>query len=356
MPIDPDRLNALLGKVVGDIGGAMSAALVAVGDELGLYRALAKGPATSTQLAQRASVSERMVREWLLNQAAGGYIEYSPAEGGSGEYSMTPEQVAAFADEESPAFMGGAFDIITSAYADAPKVAEAFRSGKGLPWGAHSTCLFCGTERFFAANYRANLVGSWLPALGGVVEKLRKGARVADVGCGHGASTILMAQAFPDSVFVGMDFHAPSIDCASSRAQRAGVKNAAFVTADAASFPAESGGKGYDLITTFDCVHDMGDPLGCAKRVAACLAPGGTWMIVEPAAGDTVESNLNPVGRVFSAASTMICVPASMATGGPALGACAGQKRIERLVREAGFTSFRRAAETPFNFVFEVRK
>jgi 2-polyprenyl-3-methyl-5-hydroxy-6-metoxy-1,4-benzoquinol methylase len=353
MPIDPDRLNALLGKVVGDIGGAMSSALTRMGDQLGLFRALASGPATSAQLAQRAGVAERMVREWLLNQAASGYIEYDPA---AGAFSMTPEQVAAFADETSPAFMGGAFDIIASVHTDAPAIAEAFRSGKGLPWGAHSSCLFCGTERFFAASYRANLIDAWLPALTGVVEHLRKGATVADVGCGHGASTLLMARAFPKSVFIGMDFHEPSIACARARAEKAGLRNVTFQVADATSFPAASSGKGYDLVTTFDCLHDMGDPVGCARRVRETLAESGVWMIVEPAAGDTVESNLNPVGRVFSAASTMICVPASMATGGPALGACAGEKRIGRVVSEGGLTKFRRAAETPFNFVFEAKR
>lgn len=351
MAIDPDRLNALLGKVVGDIGGAMSAALTRIGDQLGLFRALARGPATSTQLAQRTGLAERMVREWLLNQAAGGYIEYDHA---AGTYQMTPEQVAAFADEGSPAFMCGAFDVIASVHTDAPAVTEAFRTGKGLPWGAHSSCLFCGTERFFAATYRANLIDAWLPSLRGMVGRLRAGAAVADVGCGHGASTLLMAQAFPGSSFVGVDFHEPSIACARARADKAGVRNAAFHVADAASFPAAPSGKGYDLVATFDCLHDMGDPVGCARRVRETLAADGLWMIVEPAAGDTVESNLNPVGRVFSAASTMICVPASMATGGPALGACAGQERIGEVVSRGGFTSFRRAAETPFNYVFEA--
>ncbi len=353
MALNPDRLNALLGSVVGDIGSAMSAALTRIGDQLGLFRALAESPATSAQLAQRTGLSERMVREWLLNQAASGYIDYAPA---TATYSMSPEQAALFADDQSPAFMCGAFDIIASVHTDAPAVTDAFRSGKGLPWGAHSACLFCGTERFFAASYRANLIDAWLPSLTGIVDRLRAGATVADVGCGHGASTVIMAQAFPKSTFIGMDFHEPSIECARARAQKAGLKNITFQTADAGSFPAAPGGNGYDLITTFDCLHDMGDPVACARRVAATLAKGGSWMIVEPAAGDTVESNLNPVGRVFSAASTMICVPASMATSGPALGACAGQKRIGAVVTDGGLKSFRRAAETPFNFIFEAKK
>jgi 2-polyprenyl-3-methyl-5-hydroxy-6-metoxy-1,4-benzoquinol methylase len=291
-----------------------------------------------------------MVREWLLNQAAGGYIEYDAK---SKRFSMTPEQAAAFADDTGPAFMGGAFDIIGSVHRDESKVTQAFRSGKGLPWGEHDACLFCGTERFFAANYRANLIDSWIPAIDGLQERLRRGAHVADVGCGHGASTVLMAKAFPESKFVGLDFHAPSIECAARRASEAGVRNVQFKVADAASFPTPPGG--YDFVACFDCLHDMGDPTGCATQIRMALKPDGIWMIVEPAAADTVEGNLNPVARVFSAASTMICVPASMAFNGPALGACAGAARIREVVTKGGFGKFKIAAQTPFNFVFDAR-
>lgn len=352
MPVDQQKLNELLGKVVGDFGAAMSAALVSIGDRLGLYSSLASlGKATPAALAARAKVNERLAREWLLNQAAGGYIEYDRA---TGAFWMTDEQIAAFADESGPAFMLGGYNIIASIHRDEPKVAQAFTSGKGLPWGDHDSCLFCGTERFFASTYRASLVDSWIPALTGVRAKLQAGARVADVGCGHGASTIIMARAFPKSTFVGLDFHPASIACAAKRAADAGLKNVRFEQADATSFPAPTGG--YDFIACFDCLHDMGDPVGCAKRVHASLAPGGAWMVVEPAAGDTVEENLNPVGRVFSAASTMICVPASQAFGGPALGACAGPKRIHEVMKAGGFASPRLATATPFNHVHEALK
>ncbi|MCA9288070.1 MAG: methyltransferase domain-containing protein [Phycisphaerales bacterium] len=347
MQIDPDRLNELLFKIVGDMGAAMSAALVSLGDRLGLYRHLAEsGKATSKDLAGRAKVDERMTREWLLNQAASGYVSYDEA----GDcYFLTPEQRAAFADDSGPASMLGAFDIIESMHKDVGKVGEAFKSGGGLPWGGHDTCLFCGTERFFASGYRANLVGSWIPALGGVEQRLRDGAEAADVGCGHGASTVLMAAAFPKSRFVGYDFHEPSINCARERAKAAGIGNVRFEVADATSFPSPGGG--FDLVACFDCVHDMADPVGCARHVKKSLRKGGTWMVVEPAAGDTVASNLNPVGRVFSAASTMICVPASQAGGGPALGACAGAKRIHDVMRRGGFEIPRIATTTPFNHI-----
>ncbi len=353
MAVDMQKLEALLGRVVGDVGGATSAVLVSVGDALGLYRVLARGPMTSAQLAGEAGVNERMVREWLLNQAASGYITYMGGGEGAGKYSLTPEQAMAFADAEGPAFMMGAFDIIQSLHRDYGKILEAFRSGKGLAWGAHDSCLFCGTERFFAASYRANLVGSWLASLEGVVSRLEAGARVADVGCGHGASTILMARAFPKSRFSGFDNHAPSIGCARARAEGAGLKNITFDVADATRFDAPSGG--YDLVCCFDCLHDMGDPVHTAARAREALAKGGTWMVVEPAAGDTVEENLNPVSRVFSAASTAICVPASMHTNGPALGACAGPKRLIETIRAGGFEHVRIAARTPFNLILEAR-
>ena len=349
MSLDMNKLNALLGQVVGDVGAAMSSALVLVGDRLGLYRALASGPQTPDEVASRAGCSGRMVREWLLNQAAGGYVMYDP---GSGTYSMTPQQVAAFADEKGPASMLGAFQIITSVHRDIDKIEEAMRSGKGMPWGAHDACLFCGTERFFAAGYRANLIDSWLPALNGVVEKMKKGAAVADIGCGHGASTILMAKAFGASKFDGFDFHAPSIACAQQRAAEAGASNVKFAVADAARFAPSTGM--YDVVACFDCLHDMTDPVACAKSVKASLKPGGVWMVVEPAAADTVEGNCNPVARVFSAASTAICVPASMAGNGPALGACAGPAKIQEVIRAGGFRSVRIATQTPFNLIYEA--
>ena len=348
MPVNEDKMMSLLHALVGDMGAAMSAALVTLGDKLGLYRALAMGPMTPETLAEKTGLAPRMVREWCLNQAAGGYVTYA----GDGNYSMTPEQAAALADDASPFNVIGGFDIIASVHRDEPKVEQAFRDGKGLPWGAHDGCLFCGTERFFAASYRGNLIGAWIPALEGVEAKLKKGAAVADVGCGHGASTILMAQAFPQSKFIGFDSHGPSIDCAARRAKEAGLKNVAFRMADATSFSSDGG---FDLVACFDCLHDMADPAGCARHVKRSLKPGGTWMVVEPAAGDTVESNLNPVGRVFSAASTMICVPASMAGGGPALGACAGEQKLSEVIKSGGFTSCRKATATPFNMVLEAR-
>lgn len=353
MSVDMQALEALLGRVVGDVGAATSAVLVTIGDKLGLYKALAERPRTSAQLASATGTNERMVREWLLNQAAGGYVTYHAAGPHAGSFGLTPEQAMAFAQPDGPAFMLGAFDIILSLHRDQPKIAEAFRTGTGLPWGAHDACLFCGTERFFASTYRGNLVQSWIPTLDGLPERLRAGARVADVGCGHGASTVLMAKAFPASTFVGYDFHEPSIKCARARAADAGVANVRFETVDATGYPTPEGG--FDLVCCFDCLHDMGDPVGCARHVKTSLKPGGSWMVVEPAAGDTVEENLNPVSRVFSAASTAICVPASLATGGPALGACAGPRQITQTIRAGGFESVRITTRTPFNLVFEAR-
>jgi 2-polyprenyl-3-methyl-5-hydroxy-6-metoxy-1,4-benzoquinol methylase len=348
--INEAKLNEFMGKAVGDMGAALSAALVVIGDRLGLYKAMAKsGPLTPTQLAERTGTVERYVREWLDNQAAGGYVAYDPA---TGRYELPPEQALALAEEGSPAFIPGAFQIIAATSAAEPRVSERFKSGGGLEWGDHHACLFEGTERFFRPGYVANLVGSWLPSLTGVVEKLRTGASVADVGCGLGASTILMAQSFPKSHFVGFDYHEGSVQKARERATAAGVNGQVrFETAKSTEYP----GRGYDLVAHFDCLHDMADPLGAARHVRETLAPGGSWMIVEPFAGDRPEENHNPVGRVFYAASTMLCVGVSLAAKGPALGAQAGEARIRELVSAAGFKSFRRAAQTPFNLVYEAR-
>ena len=348
MAIDEAKLNAFMGKAVGDIGAALSAALVVIGDKLGLYKALAESAATPGELAKRTGTVERYVREWLNNQAAGGYVTYHPP---TGRYSLPEEQALALAVEGSPAFVPGAFQVIAACFAAQERIADCFRSGKGMEWGEHHACLFEGTERFFRPGYAANLVSSWLPALEGVVAKLRKGASVADVGCGLGASTILMAQAFPEAKFVGFDSHEGSIRAARERARAAGVDGRVrFEVARATDYP----GTGYDLVAHFDCLHDMADPIGAARHVRETLAPGGAWMIVEPFAGDRVEENLNPVGRVFYGASTMLCVPTSLAGQGPALGAQAGEARLREVVQAAGFRAFRRATETPFNLIFEA--
>lgn len=323
---------------------------MSIGDELGLYKALHEdGPQTPAQLAKKTKTSERYVREWLNSQAAGGYVTYDEK---AKLYSLSPEQAMALADESSPAFMAGAFQVINAAYRAQRRIAENFKSGKGLDWGEHDPCLFAGTERFFKPNYVANLVANWIPALDGVKAKLEKGGKVADVGCGHGASTILMAKAFPKSKFTGFDAHGPSIEAARKRAKEAGVSaNCSFEVATATDFP----GDGYDLVCHFDCLHDMGDPVAAAQHVKKALAKDGTWMLVEPFAHDDDHKNHNVVGRVFYAASTMICVPASLAHEGAALGAQAGEKRLSEVASKAGFKKFRRAAETPFNLVLEGR-
>lgn len=349
MAVDQEKLEQFMGKAVGDIGSALSAVLVRVGDRLGLYKALAEAEATPAELARRTGTHERYVREWLGNQAAGGYVAYDAA---TGRYSLPPEQAFALAEEGSPAFIPGAFDVIAAVFKSQERLMDAFRSGKGIDWCDHDSSLFVGTERFFRPGYAANLVSSWLPALDGVVEKLSDGAEVADIGCGHGASTILMAQAFPKSRFIGFDYHSKSVSTARDRASAAGLGDRVrFEVARSTDFPGED----YDLVTFFDSLHDMGDPPGAAKHVRERLNDDGTWMIVEPQAGDRVEDNLNPVGRVFYAASTMICVPASIAQDGPALGAQAGQARLEDAVKSGGFTRVRRATETPFNMVLEAR-
>lgn len=348
--VDESKLNEFMQRAVTDIGAAMSAALVLIGDRLGLYRALAAaGPQTPEGLAEITGTHERYVREWLANQAAGGYVTYEPQ---TGCYAIPPEQALALADDKSTVFLPGAFQIIAAAFAAAPRIEEAFCTGEGVDWCDHHAHLYEGTERFFRPNYAGHLVSSWIPSLDGVEEKLRRGARVADVGCGHGASTVLMAQSYPQSRFVGFDYHHLSVEAARRRAADAGVGDRVhFHVGESTDFP----GQAFDLVCNFDSLHDMGDPLGAARHVREILAEGGTWMIVEPFAGDRVEDNLNPVGRVYYAASTMICVPASLAHDGPALGAQAGEARLRELITSAGFGRFRRVAETPFNIVYEAR-
>lgn len=348
--VNEAKLQEFMGKAVGDIGAAMNAALVRIGDELGLYRELSKGgPMTPTELAKRTGTAERYIREWLNAQAANGFVTYDAA---AKLFSLSPEQALALADDGSPVFIPGAFQVIAAVFKAQQRMIDNFKSGKGLDWGEHDACLFAGTERFFRPGYAANLVSSWIPALDGVKAKLEKGGSIADVGCGHGASTILMAKAFPKAEVVGFDAHAASIEAARARAKAEGLAGRCrFEVARSTDYP----GKGYDLVAHFDCLHDMGDPVGAAKHVKKTLAADGTWMIVEPFAHDESEKNHNPIGRVFYAASTMICVPASLAHEGAALGAQAGEKRIREVVTGAGFKRFRRATETPFNLVLEAR-
>jgi SAM-dependent methyltransferase len=349
MTVDETKLNEFLGKAVGDLGAAMSAALILVGDRLGLYRELAKGAVTSAELAKRTGTNERYVREWLGNQGAGGYVQFDPA---SDEWSLSEEQALCLTDPNGPVDMPGAYNIVEATFHALDQTLENFKSGNGMEWGEHHPCLFEGTERFFRAGYHASLIGSWLPALDGVVDKLQSGAKVADVGCGHGASTILMALTYPDSQFVGYDYHAESITVAGEKATAAGASNAKFEVADAVSYE----GKGFDLIAFFDCLHDMGDPVSVARHARQAMNDDGTAMIVEPFANDRVQDNLNPVGRVMYGASTQICVPVSLARNGPALGAQAGEARLRDVVVDGGgFTRFRRATETPFNLVLEAR-
>ncbi|MGX5734663.1 class I SAM-dependent methyltransferase [Bosea thiooxidans] len=348
---DPQKLDALVGRLVGDVGASVTGALIVLGDQLGLYKAMADGePVSAAALAEKTGCKERYVREWLAAQAAAGYVDYDE---GSDRFSLSPEQMVAFADEGSPAFFAGAFEVVQSMWVDEPKVEEAFRSGSGLGWHEHSKCLFRGTERFFRPGYNAHLTTEWIPALEGVHDKLTKGATVADVGCGHGASTILMAQAYPNSRFFGFDYHGPSIERAREAAEKAGVgERIVFERASAKDFPAQ----GYDLVAMFDCLHDMGDPVGAGHHVRETLAGDGTWMIVEPFAHDKLKDNLNPVGRIYYGASTMICTPASLSQEvGLGLGAQAGEVRLRKVALDAGFSRFRRATETPFNMVFEAR-
>jgi 2-polyprenyl-3-methyl-5-hydroxy-6-metoxy-1,4-benzoquinol methylase len=345
--IQPQKLEALLGTMINELGAAANAALVILGDKLGLYGALAQGAATPGELARRTGTNERYVREWLSAQAASGFVTFEPS---TGLFSLSPEQAAILANEQSPVFMMGGFQSLAAVYHSEPKLTEAFRSGAGIPWGAHCSCLFCGTERFFRTGYRAHLLGEWLPALDGVVDRLKVGgARVADVGCGHGASTILMAEAYPRAQFVGFDVHEPSIRTA--REQAGSIGNLRFEVATAHDFAGE-----YDLVTMFDALHDMGDPVGAARRAREVLKPGGVLMLVEPMAADRLQDNFNPVGRSFYAFSTSFCVPGSMSQPvAAALGAQAGEAKLRDVAREAGFTRFRRAAQTPFNMVLEAR-
>ena len=349
--VDVDKLMGFVFQAVGEVGATLNTALVVMGDRLGLYKALADaGPLTPAELAKRTGTAERYTREWLNAQAAGGYVTYDPD---SGRYTLPVEHAIALTDESSPAYLPGLFQTAFGSVLDAPRITEAAKTGEGFGWHAHGHDVFDGCERFFRPGYNANLVPAWLPALDGVVDKLQRGATVADVGCGHGASTILMAQAFPASTFTGSDYHEGSITAARERAAKAGVGDRVqFEIAPAASYA----GTGYDLVTMFDCLHDMGDPVGAARHVRQSLADDGTWLIVEPFAGDRVEENLNPVGRAYYGFSTLLCTPASLSQEvGLALGAQAGEARIRDVVTRGGLTRFRRVAETPFNIVYEAR-
>lgn len=349
--IDNQRLHDLVGRAINDFGATYHSALVVLGDQLGLYQALAgSGGLTPAGLANATHTSERYVREWLNAQAAGGYIDFDPL---TERYSMSPEQALLLADENSPMFVVGGFEAAVAAVGVQPRLVDAFRTGEGIGWHEHGEALFGGVERFFRSGYAQNLVPEWIPALSGVEDRLLAGARVADVGCGHGAATIQLAQAYPRSTFVGFDYHESSIQIARSRAEAAGVADRVrFEVARADDYP----GGGFDLVTMFDCLHDLGDPLGAARHVRSTLAADGTWMIVEPNASDRVEENLHPIGRAFYGGSTFMCTPNSLSQEvGLALGAQAGEARIQEVVRGAGFSSFRRAAQTPFNLIFEAK-
>ena len=350
MEIDQDKLMDFLHRFVGDLGGTMAAGNVLVGDRLGLYRALAGGPLQPDELADRTGTVTRYVDEWLRGQAAGGYVEYDPR---TGTYWLTPEQAFALTNPDGGVYAPGAFVLALGALKAVPRITEAFRSGAGMGWHEQDGDVFTGCEQFFRPGYIANLIPSWIPALDGVEDKLRAGATVADIGCGLGASTILLAQEYPNSRFTGSDYHDESIEMARKHAGEAGVADrVSFEAASASTFS----GSGYDLAATFDCLHDMGDPLAAARHIRQALKPDGTWLIVEPMAADDVAGNLNPVGRVYYSASTLLCVPNALSqSGGYALGAQAKEAAIRQVITDAGFTRFRRAAETPFNLVYEVR-
>jgi 2-polyprenyl-3-methyl-5-hydroxy-6-metoxy-1,4-benzoquinol methylase len=350
-PINEDKMNAFLGKVVGDFGAALSSSLVYIGQKLGLYKALAQAASvTPAELAQRTSTNERYVREWLINQAASGYVDYDAA---SGRYSLSPEQAMALTDESSPFYVGGGFYVVKAMTNAVSRIEDSFKNGGGMLWGEHDPDLFVGTERFFRPGYAAHLIASWIPSLTGIEEKLKAGGKVADIGCGHGSSTIIMAQAYPKSRFWGFDNHEKSIETARQRARDAGVSDrVTFAVANASELPNEQ----YDMVSFFDCLHDMGDPTGACKRAYEVLNSDGSALIVEPMAGNTVEENFNIIGRTFSGASTLCCTSNSLALNGPALGAVAPESAIREVVLAGGFTQFRRATETPFNRIFEARK
>jgi SAM-dependent methyltransferase len=348
--LDMNKLNAFIGQFVGDLGAAVHAGMVVIGEKLGLYKALAANPQTPAELAAKTNTDERYVREWLSSQAAGGYVTYDEK---SGKFSLTEEQAFALAQEDSPAYLPGAFELALGSLAAVPRIAESFRTGAGMGWHEHEDGVFHGCEKFFRPGYAANLVTSWIPALEDVNEKLQQGARMADVGCGKGASTILMAKAYPNSHFFGFDYHDKSIEGARETAKRENLADRVeFGIAKAKEFP----GKDYDLVAVFDCLHDMGDPVGAARHVLQSLRKDGTWMIVEPFANNELKDNLNPVGRIYYSFSTLLCTPCSRSQEvGLCLGAQAGEARIRDVVTAAGFTRFRRATETPFNIVYEAR-
>ncbi len=350
MSINEDKLNALLGQVVVEMGAAANGPLITIGDKLGLYKTLAESNALSaSELASKTGTALRYVQEWLAAQAASGYVEY---DANNHQFYMTPEQVAVFGDNKSPVFMTGAFYAITSLYHDEPKMMQAFKTGEGISWGDHHTCLFCGTEKFFSPSYEGNLITSWIPALEGVTEKLKKGAKVADIGCGHAASTIVMAKAFPNSHFIGIDFHPDSITQAIVRAKEAGLENIEFKVATAKDYS----DKDFDFIAFFDCLHDMGDPVGACGHAKKALKPDGSMMIVEPFANDSIKDNLNPVGRAFYAFSTQLCIPCSLNQEvGLSLGAQAGLQRLTETIKSGGFSYCEKATETPFNLILEVK-
>ena len=345
-----DKLNAFIGQFVTDLGASVHAGMVVIGEKLGLYKALADGPATPAELAAKTGTHERYLREWLASQAAGGYVTYDAA---THQFSLSDEQAFTLAHDDSPAYLPGAFELALGSLAAVPRIADSFRTGAGMGWHEHADGVFHGCEKFFRPGYAANLVSSWIPSLHDVQQKLEAGARVADVGCGKGASTVLMAKAFPKSQFFGFDYHDKSIEAARESAERQGVADrASFAISKAKDFP----GKDYDLVAMFDCLHDMGDPVGAAAHVRQSLAIDGTWMIVEPFANETLQDNLNPVGRVYYSFSTLLCTPCSRSQEvALCLGAQAGEARIREVVTSAGFTRFRRAAETPFNIVYEAR-
>lgn len=348
--LDMDKLNAFIGKFVTDLGAAVHTGMVVIGERLGLYKALSAGPVTSAELAAKTQTDERYLREWLSSQAAGGYITYDEK---TNKFSLNAEQTFALATEDSPAYLPGAFELALGSLAAVPRIADSFRTGAGMGWHEHADGVFHGCEKFFRPGYAANLVTSWIPALTDVKAKLEKGARVADVGCGKGASTLLMAKAYPKSQFFGFDYHDKSIEAARSYAKRDGIADrVTFDVSKAKDFP----GKDYDFVAVFDCLHDMGDPVGAASHVKQSLNKDGTWMIVEPFANDHLQDNLNPVGRVYYSFSTLLCTPCSRSQEvGLCLGAQAGEKRIRDVVSSAGFSRFRRATETPFNIVYEAR-